>query len=1262
MNERELLLRIKSMFDGKGFEAVESGLGKLGISANSMSQTVNGASKAVGVGMLAAGVAVGAIGLSSVNAAATFQAGMSNIQAVSGATAGEMETVRAKAMQIGADTAFSAQEAAMGMEELLKAGVDVKGVLGGAADATIALAAAGGVDLPTAASIASAAMNNFGLAANELPRVADLIAGAANASAISVEDFGMSMSASGAVANLAGVSLDDLAVAITAMGNAGIKGSDAGTSLKTMMMNMVPTTNTQIAAFRDLGLIYETGGEQIGTTEGKMKSAGAVSKELGASVAGMDKASKEAFLTQQFGAAAFDETGKKLRSMTELGHMAVKGNLAIAGSTQAVYAETKTHNLLIDDATGKLKPFGEIAGILSEKLKDLSDSEKMVALEAMFGSDAIRAAAVIADTGAAGWDKLKSSMGKVTADDVAATRLDNFAGSMDAFKGSIETVQIQLGEKLLPTLRLVVDAGSGIVNAFGAFISGDVEAAVTSTSGKMGEMNMMMGEAETRASGQTKAAQMMSEAFAKIGVSIDPSVFGNMFTAITDGVARIQAAFASAGGGEGLAGSMVKAITGVVDVIVFLVENPAIAKLAAVFLVVLAAVAPVGAALSFVAPIVGTLVTAFTGLAALLGGPVTIAIAAVGLAILLWKEWGDEITAWVTEWGGKFIQSVKDIFGIASPSQVFMDLGIDLFMGLVNGLVATAQAVLDVVIGLGASLLAKWSETKDGMLSLVENTRVMISAKWDTIREYLNATMEGIKSIAQGAIDAFGKSWQDGLAFLSGLIDSALVGWQKIIGDGLDWIEEKTGVSMDGVRRVFDTVIGAVRQVVSDGVALVIGLFEGLGRSVGLVVGSVQSLLAGDFAGALAGMQQAAQTAIAAVVGFFSGLGRSILSAIGSARDMLAGVGRDIVGGLESGVKAAWNIFWGWVTNTFGSMAAKIRELLGGGHSPIPTFIPVGEDIVGGLSVGMLNGFKANPIGRMLADWVAAIKPGEVGSGIAIRMDKAISPALGSHIAMSWAKTIAPALGAAIAIALTGGQLGPSGGMTGMRAGPMMDRGGAVAGNIDGIMGQNNPLAGKGPGVIASGMRGGKGGLLAASKSNYWQVFVNKWGVPEEGSARKTAAYLGIPLPEWLEMIYNPPQGDRIDAPGAMKDPEAAAMAMGKFGADFSKAAGEVIVSMGNVVIALDKLVPLRPGPGQEVGFPPGGGGIGIPIPGPGQPIVADKAEIKSVALTMNQGETRVYIDGKELGRGAVKAIIDNPALLDELGKKIGERRAAKTS
>lgn len=370
-------------FQFNGDDAVERarrGLRGIREEGTSTKESLNQVGNVAGV---AGAAVVGGLGL-AVKSAADFEKGLSAIKAVSGSTASEMDTVRQKALDIGADTAFSASEASGAIEELVKAGLSIPDVMNGAADATVALAAAGEIALPEAATIASNAMNQFALDAKDLPHVADLIAGAANASAIDVSQFGYSLSQAGAVAKVAGLDLDETTNAIAQLGNAGIVGSDAGTSLKTMLTNLQPSSKKAYNQMKALGIIT-------------------------------------------------DEAGNRFY-----------------------------------DAEGNLKSLSEIQGILQESTAGLSEETKTSALQTIFGSDAIRAAAVLADNGAQGYNDMAAAIGKVGAAEVATTRLDNLNGSIEALKGSLETAAISLGTIMIPIIRQIVDQLNVLVDKFSA--------------------------------------------------------------------------------------------------------------------------------------------------------------------------------------------------------------------------------------------------------------------------------------------------------------------------------------------------------------------------------------------------------------------------------------------------------------------------------------------------------------------------------------------------------------------------------------------------------------------------------------------------------------------------------------------------------------------------------------------------------------------------------------------------------------------------
>lgn len=386
--------------------------------------------------------AVGAAGFALAgNAAANFEERLSAVRAVSGATEEQMAAISEEALRIGASTKFSATEAASAFEELVKAGISVDDALNGAAQATADLAAAGEVALPRAAEIAATAMNNFNMTGADMPKVANLIAGAANASAISVDEFAMSLSQVGAVANLTGLSFDDTAVAIAEMGNAGIKGSDAGTSLKTMLMNLIPVTKGQVTEFERLGLMAYDSNKAMEA----LASNGIT--PVGDSLENVRQAVSD-YLAETEGIP---------NDTKEMGDAIDKWLMKNGAMNNAFF-----------DTEGNMESLRDVQQALNDATKDLTKEQKLASLELLFGSDAIRGAAVMAENGAAGFDELAASMGKVTAQDVSATRLDNLKGDLEELAGAWETAIILIGQIVIPIGRNVVQALTAAVNVFNA--------------------------------------------------------------------------------------------------------------------------------------------------------------------------------------------------------------------------------------------------------------------------------------------------------------------------------------------------------------------------------------------------------------------------------------------------------------------------------------------------------------------------------------------------------------------------------------------------------------------------------------------------------------------------------------------------------------------------------------------------------------------------------------------------------------------------
>lgn len=192
-----------------------------------------------------------------------FEAQMSRVEAIAGATGEEMEKLNDLALQLGSDTSFSASEAAEGMENLASAGFTVNEIME-AMPGLLDLAASSGADLATATEIAASAVRGFGLEASDTTHVADVFAEAAARTNAQTEDMGEAMKYIAPVAKAMGQSLEETAAAVGILSDAGIKGSQAGTSLRGALSRLAKPTEQMTKTMEQYGLsFYDATGNML---------------------------------------------------------------------------------------------------------------------------------------------------------------------------------------------------------------------------------------------------------------------------------------------------------------------------------------------------------------------------------------------------------------------------------------------------------------------------------------------------------------------------------------------------------------------------------------------------------------------------------------------------------------------------------------------------------------------------------------------------------------------------------------------------------------------------------------------------------------------------------------------------------------------------------------------------------------------------------------------------------------------------------------
>ena len=281
---------------GKIASSFGSAIGNVNKHMATLGKIAGGAAKLTAAGMAAAGTAIAGVVAASTNVGKEFEAQMSTVAAISGATGNELAALEAKAKEMGATTQFSATEAGQAMEYMAMAGWKSSDMVDGISG-IMNLAAASGEDLASTSDIVTDALTAFGMTASDSGRFADVLAAASSNANTNVAMLGESFKYVAPLAGTLGYSAEDASIALGLMANAGIKGSQAGTSLKTALANMSAPTDKQAAAMKKLGLSLTDG-------EGNMKSMREVMVDMRSNFAGLSEAEQTAAASTIFGKEA----------------------------------------------------------------------------------------------------------------------------------------------------------------------------------------------------------------------------------------------------------------------------------------------------------------------------------------------------------------------------------------------------------------------------------------------------------------------------------------------------------------------------------------------------------------------------------------------------------------------------------------------------------------------------------------------------------------------------------------------------------------------------------------------------------------------------------------------------------------------------------------------------------------------------------------------------------------------------------------------
>lgn len=397
--------------------------------------------KGVGQSLLPVTGALTGVGAASTVMANNFNDAMSQAAGALDKPMSEMEDLRQLAIQTGQDTVFSATDAGNAITELAKGGLTEADIKAGALKTTMDLAASSGMDLGEAANVVVQAMGAFDLSANESAEAANALAGAAAASSTDVEPLTQALAQCSAGAKNAGWSIQETTAVLARFADAGIEGSDAGTSLKTMLQRLAAPTS------------------------------------------------------------------------------------------EAAATKIETLGIKTRDASGNLLGAAEMAQELQDKLGGLDAASRDAALSAIFGSDAMRAATVMMDSGTEGLQKyIDAANDQEAAQRLANSQMSDGSRAIEELKGSLETAAIQIGDTLAPIVQKVAELITALVNKFSALPEGvqQVIVVVGILVAALGPLLMVIGQISL---GISAVAGTLSKS-SRIGGAVT-NLIGGIKTAVT---------------------------------------------------------------------------------------------------------------------------------------------------------------------------------------------------------------------------------------------------------------------------------------------------------------------------------------------------------------------------------------------------------------------------------------------------------------------------------------------------------------------------------------------------------------------------------------------------------------------------------------------------------------------------------------------------------------------------------------------------------
>lgn len=926
------------------------------------------------------------IAATSIKVGNEFQAQMSRVQAIAGATGGELDKMKRQAIELGAKTAFSAKEAAQGMENLASAGFQVNEIMD-AMPGVLDLAAVSGGDVAASSEAMASSLRAFGLEAGQAGHVADVFARAAADTNAETVDMAEAMKYVAPVAHSMGLSLEETAASIGIMADAGIKGSQAGTTLRGALSRIAKPTKAMVKSMDQLGVsFYDANGKMIPLREqiAQLKTA----------TAGLTQEERNRHLVTLYGQnslsgmlALLDAGPEKLDKMTN----------ALINSDGAAREMAET---MQDNLASKIEQMGgafESAAIIIQQIlepaltKIVGGITKLI--EAFVNMSPVGQKMVVIFAGmVAALGPLLLIVGTVMTTMVKLRIAMQFLGP--AFMGTMGTIALVVAAfyALVAVFMIAYTKSEkfrNFIDSLAPAIKKGLGIAVEWTAEKLKVLwEWLQKAAEKVKEFGSAISSKVANTLQQFGINLGQAG-SSIGSFISSGLERLGGAFGKVGGVMSIAASVLTkvglaffGITGPLGLVISLVVS---------FLTAWARTGELNA---------DGITQVFDNLSSTIQGAADM----INQYLPIFVQKGTEILVKIIEGIANAIPGVVSVISqvietlvntLSSILPTILAAGVQILTALINGIAQALPTIIQAAIQIIMALFNGLIQALPTIISAaVQIIQALIQGLVEALPAIIEAALQIITGLVQGLIQALPMILEAALQIIMGLVNALIENIGPILEAGvqilmaliqglIQMIPELIVAAIEIITTLLTSLLSNLPQLLEAGVKLLLALIQGLIQMIPqLLAGAIQIMMAllkaiVDYVPKLlqAGVQllqaliQGIASLIGSLVSTIASMMGQVVSKIASFLGQMLSGGANLIRNLISGIGSMIGSVVGKIGSMGSSMISRVTEFAG-------QMVSAGVNLVQGFinGIGSMVSSAVNAAANMASSALNAVK------------------------------------------------------------------------------------------------------------------------------------------------------------------------------------------------------------------------------------------------------------------------------------------------